>query len=157
MGLVNSSRVYRAIVLAYVALGPFALGYCVAVMPAMWRWSPAFWGWSFLAGWFLVGYFLGSRDHGFSGLMAGVLPPFVGAGLFVQQFYLTSGEQRSQVLSLWAQLYPMISVSPSSWLLRALGITSIDSRVVLLVAFGIMVGVFASGFLHGKKNWNSAL
>lgn len=151
----NSSRACTAIVLTSVALGPLALGYYVARMPAIWLWSPAFWGWAFLAGWFLVGYCLGRRGYGLAGLMAGILPSLIGAGLFIQQFYLTSGEQRSQVLSLWGQLCPMIAVSPSSWLLsllRTLGVTSLDSRVALLAAFGMVVGVFTGGFLHGRKN-----
>ncbi len=148
----RSSIAARVVLLLSVALGPFALGYVLARwMPSVWGLSPSLWGWAFLVGWFLIGRQLGRQGYGPAGLIAGVLPPLLGAGLFVQQFYLTPGEERSPgLLSLVGQLYPMIAVSPAASLIRILGVTELDSRVGILVAFAMVMGAFVVGFQSGR-------
>ena len=153
--MAKSSRIFSSCVLASVALGPVLLGYFVARLPDLWRLAPALWGWAFLVGWFAIGRYLARESYHLAGLLAGVLPPIAGMVLFAQQFYLTSAEHRSQALSLLGQLYPMIAVSPSYQTMRVLGVTHFDSRIVVLVAFGIMVGVFLAGFVLGMRRISS--
>lgn len=139
------------LVLAGVALGPFALGYVIARwIPGIWTWSPTFWGLAFLAVWFVVGRSLGRKGYGTAALMAGIVPAILGMGIFVQRFFLTSCDQRCpRFLSLVGQLYPMVAVVPATQAMRTLGI--LDSRIALLYAYALVMGAFTVGFLSGRN------
>ncbi|MFO8059241.1 MAG: hypothetical protein R6U70_01090 [Bacillota bacterium] len=145
-------RLISACTLLLVALSPAVLGYVIARwIPSLWTWSPFFWGVAFIGGWFIVGRYLARMGYGYASIMAGVIPPLLGVGLFVQQFYLTSGADRSHNLSLWGQLYPMIAISPVSEMLRLFGVSTIDSRVAILLAYATMMGAFILGSLSEQS------
>lgn len=147
----RSNTGVTVILLLSVALGPVALGYLIARwMPAIWSFSPSLWGWIFLVGWFMVGGQLGIKGYGLAGLMAGILSPVLWAGVYIQQSYLAPATQRAcSLLSCGGQLYPMVAVAPATRTIFFVGVTDLDSRVAMLVAYIMVMGVFAAGFLSG--------
>ena len=141
------------LILLGVALGPFAVGYTIARwMSGIWALSPLLWGLVFLVGWLLVGRYLGRKGFDKVGIVVGIIPPLLGACIFIQQFFLTSSAQRSVgFLSTVGQLYPMVAVAPATKAMMTLGIREIDSRLALLLAYALMMGAFAIGFLGGRN------
>lgn len=142
--------------LTLLAVTPAVLGYLVSFggtlygpgpVGRIWHMSPFIWGVVFLAAWFFIGRKLGKVETPLTGLLVGVLPALILSAVYVQQVYRTGEAARSSTIPLTiAQAYSTLVIAIAS---RTVGLftSSMHSVTVTLVAYGMMILCFTTGFV----------
>lgn len=144
-------------------VAPLVLGYLInlstagltegqsGVLFAVWVSAPFLWAALFLSFWYWVGRRLGTmtqrpvRDLALgNSLTVGFM------ALYWFQFFLVSGAERSPALASLSQHYHLLVVPLSARIVSTVT-TTISGERVSLLAYGLMIVTFTSGFWNGVR------